>query len=161
MRILNYTQDSKKNIDIILVKYPKWSTERIFESLNEFQASIEKITRLTEGEKYREEVKELYFLTLVSCEKLIKEEHPKEKIGKVRNREDYVLIKCATGSNHFPSVNTLFASPEKLAALIIPKFTGTYAECSTFNDIFTVLVLNNKILSEFQKFFYLRSLLGD
>jgi len=57
--------------------------------------------------------------------------------------------------------NMSLAPAVNLAALKIPKFTGTYAEWSAFNNIFTALVHYNDTLLEIQNVFYLRSSLGD
>lgn len=44
----------------------------------------------------------------------------------------------------------------KLTAMDITKFSGVYAEWSSFFDIFSALVHNNDALSDIQKYFYLR-----
>lgn len=75
----------------------------------------------------------------------------------VGSRGGYVLNNSVVGNNYVPSFNTSFAPAVKLAALKISEFTDIYAECLTFNVIFTTLVYNNETLS---KFFFLRSSLG-
>ncbi|XP_008180484.1 uncharacterized protein LOC103308595 [Acyrthosiphon pisum] len=50
----------------------------------------------------------------------------------------------------------------KLAAIEIPRFTGVYTEWAAFYDIYMALIHDNKLMSDIQKFFYLRSCLsGD
>jgi len=158
-RIFNYTQKPRENINQIKVQ--KDYLLEIFASFDEIQTSIEDIIGITEEEeKYRGEVEELYYKTIASCEKLIKEEYFTENDHYVRSGGNYVFNNSATGSNQVPSFNTSLAPVVKLAALKIPKFTGTYAEWSAFNDIFTASVYNNDTLPEIQKFFFLRSSLG-
>lgn len=155
--ILNYMQD-RENINITQIKARKERLVELFTSFDEVQTSIEDSIGITdEEEKYRGEVEELYFKTIASCEKLIKEEYPTE--NNIRNNE-YVFNNSATGSNQIPSSNTTLVPSVKLAALKIPKFTGAYAEWAAFNDIFTALAHNNEALSEVQKFFYMRSSWG-
>lgn len=50
----------------------------------------------------------------------------------------------------------------KLSPIEIPKCSGIYSEWRSFFDMFTALIHNNAVLSDVQKFFYLRfALSGD
>lgn len=159
-RILSYTQGEKINIEINQIKNRHDRLKELFEAFEEVQSSIEEDTGLTDdSEKYRAEVEELYYITKANCDKIIKEEEPLGNNNHTRSNGENFNNSTAD-SNQVPSLNSSFTPAVKLAALKIPKFTGSYAEWATFCDIFTALVHNNDTLTEIQKFFYLRSSLG-
>lgn len=159
-RILSYTQGERNNLEVSQIKNRKNRLKELFESFDEIQSSIEEENGLTEeGETYRAEIEELYYNTMANCEKIIKEMEPPENTNHAHiNRETF--NNSVNNSNQVPSINSSLTPSVKLAALKIPKFTGSYEEWATFSDIFTALVHENDTISDIQKFFYLRSSLG-
>lgn len=90
--------------------------KELFESFEEVQAAIEEIGSTEEGEKYCADFEELYYKTLVNCERIIREEEPLANINpNMRNNGE--ILNSSTGSNQMPLVNSLLPPSVKLAAL--------------------------------------------
>jgi len=109
----------------------------VWKDFEQVQTQIEEGSGMTaDNEAYRSEFEELYFKTVASCDKIVK-----SLSGNREDSEQKVI------QNNPPYGNAQFVSPAiKLAALEIPKFSGDYMEWSSYHDVFTSLVHNNRLI---------------
>lgn len=140
-----------KGIDLEQLTIRREKANVVWEDFDQVQTQIEEESGMSsENEEYRSEFEELYFKTMASCDKIIKSISSNRTDGEQKDIQD-----------NPPHSNTRSVSSAiKLAALEIPKFSGDYMEWSSYQDIFTALVHNDRMMDDVQKFFYLRSSLS-
>lgn len=140
-----------KSVDLEQLTIRREKANVVWEDFDQVQTQIEEESGMSsENEEYRSEFEELYFKTVASCDKIIK--------SISSNRTDCEQKDIQDNPPH--SNTRPVSSAIKLAALEIPKFSGDYMEWSSYQDIFTALVHNDRTMDDIQKFFYLRSSLS-
>jgi len=159
-RLANYIHKNQENPDIDQIKIRVEKATETWDNFQEVQGQIEEESGVNgENEKYRSDFEELYYDNVAKCNKIMRTTSYDCGLNASSNE---MLNKPNTNEINVQSNSQSIQSAIKLAALEIPKFSGSYTEWAAFYDIYMALVHNNKTLTDVQKFFYLRSSLsGD
>lgn len=147
-RIENFIIKSEQslNVDVHELTVREIHLDKSYESYREIQDEIESIDSTQEQDGIAMEEK--YFAIRAKLKRLIE-----------RCSTDSMPSTSLNGRQQLSNQtqNTSESQRVNLPQINIPKFNGKYTEWSSFIDLFTALIHNNRQLSDVQKFVYLKS----
>jgi len=145
-RFQTFLNEPKSNI----ITQLRLRAEKIREAWSEFDAiqnNIEMLDSNNDQLQYRSAFEDLYFDLMTLVDNRLSGTN-----ALAQNQQAIQGDQIEVTKNHnFPLV--------KLKPLEIPTFTGKYEDWVTFQDIFCALVHTNKLITDIEKFCYLRNAL--